>query len=116
MQVPGSSEEEELVVTHTRWTTREAPGPGRFSAGNLPYWLPVTLPSVKSLAQHPSQALKKGPRGQRGAQAARVGERGTCVRVLLLSIGPRGEGQLPLGCALSHLLPTITAVQLWGLG
>ena len=61
MQVPGSSEEEELVVSHTRWTTREAPGPGRFSAGNLPYRLPVTLPAVKSLAQHPSQAFKKDP-------------------------------------------------------
>ena len=49
------------MVTHIRWTTWEAPGLGRFSAGNLPYWLPVTPTSVKSLTQHPSQAFKKDP-------------------------------------------------------
>ena len=49
------------MVTHIRWTTWEAPGPGRFSAGNLPHWLPVTPPSVKNLTQHPSQAFKKDP-------------------------------------------------------
>lgn len=41
---------------------------------------------------------------------------GTCVRVFLLSIGPHSEGQLPLGGSFSHLLPSITAVQLWSLG
>lgn len=41
---------------------------------------------------------------------------GTCVRVLLLSIGPHSEGQFPFGRSFSHLLPSITTVQLWGLG
>jgi hypothetical protein len=51
------------------------------------------------------------------AGAGRIGLRsGTCVRVFLLSIGPHCEGQLPFGDSLSHLLPSITAFQLWGLG
>lgn len=53
--------------------------------------------------------------GNQGRDRGSLGA-GTCVRVLLLSIGPHGEGQLPLGGTLSHLLPSITAVQLWGLG
>lgn len=104
------------MVTHIRWTTWEAPGSGRCSAGNLPYQLPVAPPSVKSLTQHPSQALEKNPLESAQSPGSRAGKSGTCVRVLLLSIGPRGEGQLPLGRALSHLLPTIAAVQLRGLG
>lgn len=51
-----------------------------------------------------------------GWSAGREGGTCTCVRVLLLSIGAHGEGQLPFGRSLPHLLPSITAVQLWGLG
>lgn len=63
-----------------------------------------------------SQTLSVEEKSQAGWSAGREGGACTCVRVLLLSIGPHGEGQPPFACSLPHLLPSITAVQLWGLG
>lgn len=75
-----------------------------------------TAPRQPNAGKKRQQLDRLAQCGARRGGAGRRARCGTCVRVLLFSIGPHSEGQLPLGGSLSHLLSSITAVQLWGLG